>query len=376
MKAAISLARARLASAAARGRLALAPGWPSTIALALVLAFLASTQFLAQPFVWRHWEVDEVLLAWLDIFGERVLVALVITVAAMLALASFELAPNLHRLARAALYTLTIVAAAAAAEWLLVALNTPDAAADRVAFGDHVLRWSSVALAITGLRLAWGRALRTEVAAHRTTQQEQRVQAQLSAVRLQGLQAQIEPHFLFNTLATVKRLGATEPGQCSRLLEHLVDFISLSGSAQPCTRRWRVADELSLAQAYLGVVEVRMSGRLMVRFDIDPGVVELDTPPLALATLVENAVKHGITPSTDGGRIDVAARRVGGRVRLEVADTGIGFRSGGGSGIGLANTRARLKSLYGDDGRLKLAPNLPTGVVAAIEWSVDGEALR
>jgi signal transduction histidine kinase len=340
----------------------------ATIGIALLLALVWSTQFLAQPFVWRHWEVDEVLLAWLGIIGERVLMALTIVSAALLVLAAFDRRPTLHRALRAGLYTLAIIAAATFAEGLLWLFDASGAARTWFDLGEHVVRWSTAALAVTGLRLAWLRAVNADVAADRARRGELDAQAQLAALRLQGLQAQIEPHFLFNTLATVKRLGATAPAACTRLLDHLVNFIALSRAAQPGACGWRVANELALAQAYLGVVALRMDGRLHVDFDIDPRVVEHEAPPLALATLVENAVKHGIAPSTGASEIRVGARLAAGRIRLEVADTGVGLTASGGSGIGLANTRARLRSLYGDAARLVLAANQPTGVVAALEW--------
>ncbi|MFO1328844.1 MAG: histidine kinase [Rubrivivax sp.] len=338
------------------------------VGLALALALVFSTQFFAQPFVWRHWEPAEVLWAWLGILGERGAVALAIAGAVRLALALFARRPALAPGARAAIYTGAVVVAVVVAEILLVALDTADAAGDAVAFGEHVLRWCGMALAITGLRLAWQRAVNAEAAADRIRQADQGAQSQLAALRLQTLQSQIEPHFLFNTLATVRRLGATEPVQCLQLLKHLVSFVALSQAAQPGGRRWRVADELELVRAYLSVIELRMEGRLRVRFDVDPQALGQEAPPLALATLVENAVKHGITPSTTGGQIEVRAHLGDGQVRLAVADTGVGLRQGGGSGIGLANTRARLRSLHGDAARLRLAAHQPSGVVATLQW--------
>jgi len=340
----------------------------ATIGIALLLALVWSTHFLAQPFVWRHWEVDEVLLAWLGIIGERVLMALTIVSAALLVLAAFDRWPPLHRALRAGLYTLAIIAAATLAEGLLWLFDASGAAETWFDLGEHVVRWSTGALAVTGLRLAWLRAVNIDAAADRARRADLEAQSQLAALRRQGLQAQIEPHFLFNTLATVKRLGVTEPDACTRLLAHLVDFIALSRAAQPAGRRWRVADELALARAYLGVVALRMDGRLQVRYEIDPAVVDQEAPALALATLVENAIKHGIAPCTGASEIRLGAHLCAGRVRLQVADTGVGLKASGGSGIGLANTRARLRSLHGDAARLSLAANQPTGVVAALEW--------
>ena len=372
------VAAARVLRGFGRAAMQPAPGLGSRgwiVGLALVLALVFSTQFLAQTFVWRHWSLGEVLWAWLGILGERVVVALSIAAATLLALAAFERGPTPARAARATLYIGTVVAAVATAEWLLATLDTADSATDAVAFGEHVLRWSGIALAITGLWLARQSALRAEASADRARQADQGAQTQIAELRLQTLQSQIEPHFLFNTLATVRRLGAIEPAQCSQLLSHLVDFVALSQAAQPGTRRWRVADELELVRAYLGVIELRMEGRLRLRFDVDPGVMALDAPPLALATLVENAVKHGITPSTTGGEIHVSARLDDAQVHLAVADTGVGLHGGGGSGIGLANTRARLRSHYGDAALLRLAANPPGGVIATLQWPLPQRAM-
>jgi signal transduction histidine kinase len=357
-------------------RLGAARGALHVFGLALGIASLASTQFFAQPFVWRHWEIGELLLGWLGYLGERALVALAIAAAVVRALGLFARRPALSAPARAGLYVLAVVAAVTAAEGLLVAVDSPGAAPGALHFGEQVLRWSGVTLAVTGLRLAWLRALQADQAADGLRRADLEAQAQLAALRLQTLQAQIEPHFLFNTLATVRRLGVTGPAQCAQLLAHLVDFIALSQAAQPGGRAWRVADELSLVRSYLGVVELRMEGRLRLRFEIDEQVTACDAPPLALATLVENAVKHGITPATAGGEIVVVASVADGRARLQVADTGVGLRSGGGNGIGLANTRARLRSLYGAAGQLRLAANQPRGVVATLEWPFAPQAAR
>jgi two-component system, LytTR family, sensor kinase len=112
-----------------------------------------------------------------------------------------------------------------------------------------------------------------------------------------------------------------------------------------------------------------MRGLLRVRYELDPAALRCELPPLMLSTLVENAVKHGITPSTNGGEIVVSVGRVDDRLELAVADSGVGFAHGpgGGSGIGLANTRARLRSLYGAQGRLDLASRSPQGVVASLQ---------
>src|SRR5205823_5729174 len=133
-----------------------------------------------------------------------------------------------------------------------------------------------------------------------------------------------------------------EPAQGARLLAHFVDYLR---SAQPA---WqgdgnRLGQEIDLTRAYLGVIELRMAGRLAVSFDVPDELRTLPFPPLTLATLVENAVKHGIEPAPAGGTITVVVRHVGDVLEAVVSDTGVGFSGSSGSGIGLANIRARLQ---------------------------------
>jgi LytS/YehU family sensor histidine kinase len=187
--------------------------------------------------------------------------------------------------------------------------------------------------------------------------------------RVQLMQAQIEPHFLFNTLATVKRLHRTEPESGTRLLDSLVQYLR---GALPRLREddTTLGDEIDLAASYLEILRLRMGDRL--RYSVEAGRAERDLPfpPMMLITLVENAVKHGIAPKPEGGSIDVRAVLRGGRLEVEVRDTGAGFRASSGSGIGLANTRERLRAIFGEAAALVLEPNEPAGVRARIEISL------
>ena len=329
---------------------------------ASLLALVSSSQYLFQPFVWRHWSVDAVLLGWLEILLDRVLVIGCIAVAVIAALSW----PLERPLARGSALAVAIVVGAIGGEALLFALGRPGAASSVFQAGEKVLRWGIFAAGIVGVWVAWARVLSADAAVRNAKREQARAEHQLTALRVQALQAQVEPHFLFNTLATVKRLSSIEPARCQRLLTHLHTFVRLSQAAQPAQLRWTLAEEVELARAYLGVVEMRMNGRLRVTIDIDPLLAGFHVPPLVLATLVENAVKHGITPATNDSDIVVSARRTASAVELGVADTGIGFRASTGSGIGLANTRARLRSLYGDAAVLQLTANRPTGVVATL----------
>ena len=133
-------------------------------------------------------------------------------------------------------------------------------------------------------------------------------------------------------------------------------------------REVRLDAELELVRQYLAVIGVRMGGRLRVEIDVPQALHAALLPPLALATLVENAVKHGLTPAPEGGRLTLRARLDGDRVDIGVADTGVGFGRAktGGSGLGLSNVRARLRALHGDAASLGLATNPPRGVVATL----------
>jgi signal transduction histidine kinase len=192
-----------------------------------------------------------------------------------------------------------------------------------------------------------------------------RLQAELAAGRLQVLQAQIEPHFLFNSLANVRRLLRTN-GEAGRVM--LDDLMRYLESALPRMREdtSTLAREAELARAFLAVHQVRMGARLDVRIDVPERLRECVVPPMMLLTLIENALKHGVVPLPEGGAIAVAAERSEDTLLLRVADTGRGLMAGSGGGTGLANIRSRLKAMYGATASLSLHHNRPRGVVAEI----------
>jgi signal transduction histidine kinase len=189
---------------------------------------------------------------------------------------------------------------------------------------------------------------------------------QMLEARLRALQAQIEPHFLFNTLANIRLLYDTESAQAKRLIHDLAAYLR---TALPQMRETMstLARELALAQAYLRVLQVRMGERLKVGIDVPADLGKAVVPPMMLSTLVENAIKHGLSPLPQGGSIVIRAERLGDRLRIAVVDDGAGFLAGSGSGVGLANTRARLRALYGAAGRVILDANPRGGVVAVLE---------
>lgn len=189
--------------------------------------------------------------------------------------------------------------------------------------------------------------------------------AQLDRARLTLLRAQIEPHFLFNTLATVKRLYETAPARGREMLSSLIGYLR---AALPTMRQQgsTLRREIELARAYLTILQMRMGERLVFWIEVPDDLLDAEVPPLVLGTLLENALKHGLAPLPEGGTILIRAARDAEQLRVEVVDSGRGFLGQGGSGVGLANTRSRLAALYGASAALQLAANHPSGVVATV----------
>jgi LytS/YehU family sensor histidine kinase len=188
--------------------------------------------------------------------------------------------------------------------------------------------------------------------------------------RLQMLEAQIEPHFLFNTLAHVRRLYETDRDAGVRMLHNLRDYLSI---ALPRMRDGAatLGREIDHVASYLDIQQIRMGHRLAYAIDVPDALRDARLPPLMVLTLVENAVKHGLTPLPEGGHIDVRATATGTRLRIDVVDTGRGFAKSQGSGTGLANIRARLASAYGPSARLSLALGPAGGVIATLELPLE-----
>jgi LytS/YehU family sensor histidine kinase len=191
---------------------------------------------------------------------------------------------------------------------------------------------------------------------------------QLAEARLLTLKAQIQPHFLFNTLNTIALMVRESPIKAERLITRLSELFrhALEGAT---IHEVPLADELRFAAAYLEIEAARFEERLRVEWEIDPGALEARVPHLILQPLVENAIRHGIAPRSAAGRLRVLARREEGKVRLEVEDDGVGLVEASrptASGVGLANVRARLAALYGPAGELALAPTPGGGVTATL----------
>jgi hypothetical protein len=210
--------------------------------------------------------------------------------------------------------------------------------------------------------------VRTAVdAAEREAMERQLVQA-----RLQVLQAQVEPHFLFNTLSAVDYLIETEPPRASRMQKALITYLR---GALPQMRQESstLGRELRLIRSYLELIKMRIEDRLHVEIAVPEGLETAEFPPMMLQSLVENSIKHGIEPKPDGGTVRVAAGIHNAQLWVEVSDTGVGVPDGdlldgptSGTGIGLQNIRERLAVLYPGKSRLMLRSDPATGTVVRI----------
>ncbi len=200
------------------------------------------------------------------------------------------------------------------------------------------------------------------------------LERQLAEAKLVALSAQIEPHFLFNTLASIQYLIRNDAGKATEMTSDLIRYLRLALPRMKQSTA-RLADELELVRAYLGIMQIRMGARL--RFDIDSpdALGDAQIPTMTLITLVENAIKHGLEQKPDGGIISVTVGKDSGnlrKLRLEVADTGGGFSTAAsGTGIGLANIRERLNTLYGERASLILEVNQPSGVKAILTMPME-----
>lgn len=228
--------------------------------------------------------------------------------------------------------------------------------------GVDAWRHYSTSFVIAGVACAFGIAAAQAMRMRTSLETERREAAELrqseTAARLALLQAQIEPHFLFNTLANVQSLIERDPKRAASMLDSLNRYLRAS------LKRTRDAastlkDELELVQALLDIAAIRLGDRLRYTIDVPEPVRQMALPPLLLQPLVENALLHGIEPSIDGGEIRIVGRVEAAMLKLDVIDTGVGLGHSTHlhGGVGLANVRTRMETLYGEQGQVSIASN-------------------
>ena len=215
------------------------------------------------------------------------------------------------------------------------------------------------------------RAISRRVAERRRGEQASAAQTEtekeLTIAKLSRLHAQVEPHFLYNTLASAQLLTRSDPARAEQMLGHLIQFLrnSLPDADDAMSQ---LGTELERALAYLEILKIRMGDRLAVQVDVPENLRATPLPPMMLQTLVENAIKHGLEPRTGGGTVWIRARRgEDGIVAITVADDGEGLNTKtSGTGIGLKNVRERLRLMFGGKAALSIIANFPSGVAATI----------
>ena len=247
----------------------------------------------------------------------------------------------------------------------------------RVGIGDFLMQltllWVAASVVI---KITYKGRMQAEVKAAQATEtaEAESLKRQVVEARMAAMQAQVEPHFLFNTLASIDHLIETDPPRASQMQKNL---IALLRASMPTMRETATAGtsgprdlgrEIAVIKPYLEILKVRMEERLVTDIAVPDGLLSAEFPAMMIQTLVENAIKHGLEPKAEGGKLRVAAEIVHGKLQVTVADTGLGFGRAptGGTGVGLANIRERLQLLYGTRAALTVTENLPSGTVVTV----------
>ena len=219
-----------------------------------------------------------------------------------------------------------------------------------------------------GLKVLAGGKRKAELEARHATSHadEEGLERRLVEARMAALQAQVEPHFLFNTLALIGQLIETDPPQAARIHQNLIDYLRATLPQMRARGAGTLGRQIEMSRAYLAIMQARMRTRLAVSVDVPDHMLSATFPVMMLQILIENAIKHGLEPKIDGGRIDIRANVDGQMLQVDVVDDGIGFNVHAGDGVGLANVRERLRILYGQRAQLVIEAPLTGGTRASI----------
>ena len=239
-------------------------------------------------------------------------------------------------------------------------------AAPKILIGGLIAGIVYAVLMVSIVQFRRGQLLRRNQQLERQAQQE-RMGRQVADARLKLLQAQVEPHFLFNTLASVQQLAEGKAPEAAQLTAQLITFLrgGLKSLREDTTTLGR---EFKVMQAYLEIMQTRMHDRLTFTLELPEALRDFQVPPAMLISLVENAIKHGLEPSLEGGEIHIRAAREDDRLRITVTDTGQGLNAAqSGGGVGLDNIRQRLRVLFSDSAHLMVSRNVPHGFKAVID---------
>jgi hypothetical protein len=260
----------------------------------------------------------------------------------------------------------------------------------RFGIGDFLMQFTFLwIIASAVIKFTYKGQQQAEVKAAQATEtaEAESLRRQVVEARMAAMQAQVEPHFLFNTLASIDHLIETDPARASVMQKNLIALLrasmptmrEASGVGQAGSGVRDLGREIAVIRPYLEILKVRMEERLSTEIVVPEGLMSAEFPPMMIQTLVENAIKHGLEPKAEGGHLRVAAEIVHGKLQMTVADTGLGFGKAAtaGTGVGLANIRERLQMLYGPKASLTVAENQPSGTVVTVTVpykSIEGSA--
>ncbi len=330
---------------------------PRLLATAVVVAFVAAAALMPythNPFI--------------ELVGETLFVAIMLLI-------TFTLAGAWRQdwMPRWVVQVIAVVVAALLSPLLVQLLTFGGDFTAFISSRPHVRGYVlvSIGAGILGLLLALGGLYRERDAGARAQAlqfalERETLERQAADARLHLMTAQIQPHFLLNTLANVQELVESGSPRAVPVFRSLIDYLR---AAVPHLQHddATLADEVKLVRAYLDLMHMRMPDRLTWATEVEPALLAMRFPPMALLTLVENAIRHGIDPSLAGGRIEVGARRVDAQtVQLWVTDTGVGLSESAGAGTGLANLNARLRAFFNDSAGVQLSDQQPSGLRAEL----------
>ena len=250
-----------------------------------------------------------------------------------------------------------------------------------VRFGDFLTDFAALFIAASAiLKITYKGRMQAEVkaAAATETAESEQLKRQVVEARMAAMQAQVEPHFLFNTLASIDHLIETDPPRASQMQKNLIALLRASmptmREAHPTAHN--LGREMAVIRPYLEILKVRMEDRLQTEISVPDGLLSADFPSMMIQSLVENAIKHGLEPKAEGGKLSVRAEVNHGKLAVTVADTGLGFGKAptAGTGIGLANIRERLQLVYGNKASMVVTENLPSGTLVTLTVPYQAQA--
>lgn len=250
----------------------------------------------------------------------------------------------------------------------------PHVTVRKVRYIDFLVQLALLWIAASAiLKVTYKGRIQAEVIAAQATEtaEAESLRRQVIEARMAAMQAQVEPHFLFNTLASIDHLIETDPPRASQMQKNLIALLRASMPTMRDTTDGGPRDlgrELAVVRPYVEILKVRMEERLDASIEVPDGLLSAEFPAMMIQTLVENAIRHGLEPKAEGGQLRVRAEIVHGKLVVSVADTGVGFGAAAtaGTGVGLANIRERLQLLYGGQAGVTVAANQPSGTLVTV----------